>query len=108
MPSYYLARPWPGVADEMVAFTLVLLVLDRTDSPALAGITGAAYALPAVVTGPLLGAWLDRTPYRRSALALNQAVLGRGHDQPAGCVSATAAHWITPALAAVAGATLPR
>ncbi|TDW19314.1 MFS transporter [Kribbella kalugense] len=106
MPSYYFAATLARFADEMVAFTLVLLVLDRTDSPALAGITGAAYALPAIVTGPLLGAWLDRTPYRRSALAVNQATLGVvmlgllavvGHS----------AHWIAPALAAVAGATLP-
>ncbi|GAA1588393.1 MULTISPECIES: MFS transporter [Kribbella] len=106
MPSYYLAATLARFADEMVAFTLVLLVLDRTDSPALAGLTGAAYALPAIVTGPLLGAWLDRTPHRRSALAVNQATLaavmlvllttvGRGPD------------WIAPALAAVAGATLP-
>ncbi|GAA1128522.1 MFS transporter [Kribbella jejuensis] len=106
MPSYYLAATLARFADEMVAFTLVLLVLDRTDSPTLAGLTGAAYALPAIVTGPLLGAWLDRTPHRRSALAVNQAtlavvmlvlllVVGRGSG------------WIAPVLAAVAGATLP-
>ncbi|WP_371404464.1 MFS transporter [Kribbella sp. NBC_00662] len=106
MPSYYLAATLARFADEMVAFTLVLLVLDRTDSPTLAGITGAAYALPAIVTGPLLGAWLDRTAYRRSALAVNQATLGAvmvglllvvGHSPS----------WVPPALAAVAGATLP-
>lgn len=106
MPSYYLAATLARFADEMVAFTLVLLVLDRTDSPTLAGITGAAYALPAIVTGPLLGAWLDRTAYRRSALAVNQATLGAvmvglllvvGHSP----------NWLPPALAAVAGATLP-
>lgn len=106
MPTYYLAATLSRFADEMVAFTLVLLVLDRTDSPALAGLTGAAYALPAIVTGPLLGAWLDRTAYRRSALAVNQATLGAvmlgllavvGHSP----------NWIPPTLAAVAGATLP-
>jgi MFS family permease len=104
--SYYLAATLARLADEMVAFTLVLLVLDRTDSPALAGITGAAYALPAIVTGPLLGAWLDRTPYRRSGLVVNQATLAVvmvallmvvGHS----------AHWLAPVIAAVAGATLP-
>lgn len=106
MPNYYLAATLARLADEMVAFTLVLLVLDRTDSPALAGLTGAAYALPAIVTGPLLGAWLDRTAHRRSALVVNQAtlavvmlallaVVGRGTN------------WTAPALAAVAGATLP-
>jgi MFS family permease len=106
VPTYYLAATLARFADEMVAFTLVLLVLDRTDSPALAGLTGAAYALPAIVTGPLLGAWLDRTAYRRSALAVNQATLGAvmlgllavvGHSP----------NWIAPTLAAVAGATLP-
>jgi MFS family permease len=104
--SYYLAATLARLADEMVAFTLVLLVLERTDSPALAGITGAAYALPAVATGPLLGAWLDRTPYRRTALALNQAVLGVVMLSLLAVVGHSA-HWITPALAAVAGATLP-
>lgn len=106
MPSYYLAATLARFADEMVAFTLVLLVLDRTDSPTLAGLTGAAYALPAIVTGPLLGAWLDRTSHRRSALAVNQATLAAvmlallmivGHG----------ASWLAPVLAAVAGATLP-
>src|SRR3954447_18255659 len=90
----------------MVAFTLVLLVLDRTNSPTLAGITGAAYALPAVITGPLLGAWLDRTQFRRAALAVNQASLAIvmiglllvvGHSP----------HWTAPALAAVAGPRPP-
>jgi predicted MFS family arabinose efflux permease len=104
--SYYLAATLARVADEMVAFTLVLLVLERTDSPALAGVTGAAYALPAVVTGPLLGAWLDRTPYRRSALALNQAALAVVMVTLLAVVGRSA-DWITPALAAVAGATLP-
>ncbi len=106
MQAYYLAATLARLGDEMVAFTLVLLVLDRTDSPVLAGITGAAYALPAVITGPLLGAWLDRTAYRRTALGVNQALLGSvmltlllatGH----------APDWVTPTLAAVAGLTLP-
>jgi MFS family permease len=104
--SYYLAATLARLADEMVAFTLVLLVLERTDSPALAGVTGAAYALPAIVTGPLLGAWLDRTPHRRSALAANQATLAAVMIALL-LVVGNSAHWIAPALAAVAGATLP-
>jgi MFS family permease len=106
MFSYYSSATLARLADDMVAFTVVLLVLERTDSPALAGITGAAYALPAVVTGPLLGAWLDRTSYRRTALALNQAVLGTVMLTLLAVVGHSA-DWITPALAAVAGATLP-
>ncbi len=104
--SYFVAATLARVGDEMVAFTLVLLVLERTDSPALAGLTGAAYALPAVVTGPLLGAWLDRTAYRRTALAINQAVLGAVMLTMLAVVGHTS-HWLTPALAAVAGTTLP-
>jgi MFS family permease len=106
VPSYYLAATLARFADEMVAFTLVLLVLDRTDSPTLAGLTGAAYALPAIVTGPLLGAWLDRTSRRRSALAINQATLAL---VMLGLLAAVghSAHWIPPVLAALAGATLP-
>lgn len=106
LARYLVAATLARVGDEMVAFTLVLLVLERTDSPALAGLTGAAYALPAVVTGPLLGAWLDRTRYRRTALAVNQAVLGAVMLTMLAVVGHTAA-WITPALAAVAGTTLP-
>lgn len=104
--GYYAAATLARFGDEMVAFTLVLLVLHRTDSPALAGVTGAAYAVPAIVTGPVLGAWLDRTGHRRAALGVNQAMLGAvmltlmavvGHSP----------NWITPVLAALAGTTLP-
>jgi MFS family permease len=106
VPSYYLAATLARLADEMVAFTLVLLVLDRTGSPALAGLTGAAYALPAIITGPLLGAWLDRTSRRRSALAVNQATLAAVMLALL-ALTGNSPHWVSPALAAVAGATLP-
>ncbi|WP_433008198.1 MFS transporter [Kribbella sp. CA-294648] len=106
LPRYLLAATLARVGAEMVAFTLVLLVLERTDSAALAGLTGAAYALPAVITGPLLGAWLDRTQYRRTALAVSQAVLGAVMLAMLAVVGHTAA-WVTPVLAAVAGTTLP-
>ena len=104
--TYYVAATLARVGDEMVAFALVLLVLDRTGRPALAGVTGAAYALPAVLTGPVLGAWLDRTTHRRTALALNQAVLGATMLAMLAVVGRTL-DWLTPALAVVAGATLP-
>ena len=104
--TYYLAATLARVGDEMVAFALVLLVLARTGSPGLAGVTGAAYALPAVLTGPVLGAWLDRTTHRRLALGINQTVLGATMLTMLAVVGHTS-HWVTPALAAVAGATLP-
>lgn len=104
--TYYTAATLARIGDEMVAFALVLLVLDRTGRPGLAGLTGAAYAFSAVATGPVLGAWLDRTSHRRTALALNQAVLGAVMLTMLLAVGHTAV-WVTPALAAIAGATLP-
>jgi MFS family permease len=106
LPTYYTAATLARVGDEMVAFTLVLLVLERTGRPELAGLTAAAYAFPAVLTGPLLGAWLDRTTHRRTALALNQAVLVL---TMLGMLAVTgrAPVWVTPLLATIAGATLP-
>lgn len=106
LPTYYAAATVARVGDEMVAFALVLLVLDRTGRPALAGLTGAAYGFPAVLTGPLLGTWLDRTTHRRTALALNQAVLGSVMLTLLATVGHTPA-WVTPALAVLAGVSLP-
>src|SRR6266545_1668430 len=73
--GFFLAATLGRVADEMLAIAVVLLVLDRTSSPALAGATVAAASLPSVLTGPVLGAWLDRTRHRRAALAANQVLL---------------------------------
>ncbi len=94
------------LANEAARVALVLLVLDRTGSPALAGALVAALTLPALVTGPLLGAWLDRTAHRRTAFVANElllvcvllgvlAVAGRGPS------------WAVVALGALGGITLP-
>jgi len=71
----FTASTTARLANEAARVALVLLVLDRTGSPALAGAVVGALALPALVTGPLLGAWLDRTARRRSAFVLNQVLL---------------------------------
>ncbi|GAA3048863.1 MFS transporter [Actinokineospora globicatena] len=73
--AYVAAAALARVADEMVAVAVVLLVLDRTGSPALAGATVTAYTLPSIVSGPVLGAWLDRVPYRRGVLAAGGVLL---------------------------------
>jgi MFS family permease len=52
----------------------VLLVLERTHDLTLAGIVVAAASLPAAVTGPFLGGWLDVTVSRRRLLVLDRAV----------------------------------
>src|SRR5436305_3847837 len=72
---YAAAATLARLADEMVGVAVVLLVLDRTGSAALAGAAVAGYTLPAVVTGPVLGAWLGRARRPVLALAANELVL---------------------------------
>jgi MFS family permease len=60
----------------MVGVAVVLLVLGRTHDGVLAGAAVAGYTLPAVLTGPLLGAWLANAGRRAPfALAANELVL---------------------------------
>ena len=68
MSAATLAR----VSDEMFSVGVVLLVLDRTGSAGLAGATVAAITLPSLMTGPLLGAWLDLTGRRRWLMVFDQ------------------------------------
>ena len=104
--AYYLAATSARTGDEMVAVAVVLLVLDRTGSAPLAGLVVGAYTLPTLVSGPLLGAWLDRTRHRRVALAANQALLAVAM---LGLVATTgtAPAWTAPALTALVGISLP-
>lgn len=75
MWRYLTSAGLARLADDMVVVTLALLAWSRTGDELLTGVTTAAYALPAVVTGPLLGAWLDRARYPLVALAGNQFLL---------------------------------
>jgi MFS family permease len=84
----------------------VLLVLEWTGSVVLAGITVAAATLPAAVSGPFLGAWLDLARSRRRLLVLDRAVtiaalaallLLAGH----------APNWVIPVIAVAYGVTSP-
>jgi MFS family permease len=109
LPGYglfYLGATLGRLASEMLSIAAVLLVLDRTGSLALASATVAAASLPSVLTGPLLGAWLDRTRRRRAALAANQALLAA---TLAGMLLAAGRTpgWALPALAALGGLTAP-
>jgi len=71
----FTASTTARLANEAARVALVLLVLDRTHSPALAGALVAALTLPQLVSGPVLGAWLDRTHHRRTAFVANQVLL---------------------------------
>jgi MFS family permease len=109
LPGYgwfYLSATLGRVADEMLAIAVVLLVLDRSSSPALAGATVAAASLPSVLTGPVLGAWLDRTRHRRAALAANQVLLAAALVGMLLAAGRTPA-WVLPALAVAAGIGAP-
>jgi predicted MFS family arabinose efflux permease len=84
----------------------VLLILERTHDLTLAGIVVAATSLPATVTGPFLGGWLDVTKSRRrllvldrmlTALALTAMLILAGH----------AANWLLPLVALFYGALSP-
>ena len=102
MRAYYTAATLARLGDEMVGPALAVYLLTRGTDPALTGITLAAYALPSMLTGPLLGSWLDGTRYRRAALAGNQVALAVAMI---GIVVTPS--WAGPLLAALAGLALP-
>ena len=105
-PAFFLAATLARLASEMFPVAVVLLVLDRTGSAALAGAAVAATTLPSVVTGPVLGAWLDRTAHRGAALASNQVVLGASLLAIL-AAAGRAPDWALLLLAALAGLTAP-
>ena len=63
------------LATEMHSVAIVLFVLAKTGSAHIAGLTIAAATLPTVVTGPLVGAWLDRSKWRRAAFVISPLIL---------------------------------
>jgi len=104
MRVYLLSAGLARLADEMVGLALVLFVLARTGDQALAGATVAAYTVPSIVSGPLLGAWLDRTRRPLIALAGNQFLLAA---TAAGLLVAVEHPPALLGLAFLAGTTLP-
>ena len=63
------------LSTEMHSVAVVLFVLAETHSAQVAGLTIAAATLPTVVTGPLVGVWLDRSPHRRAVFLASPLVL---------------------------------
>ena len=105
-PLFYVTATLTRFADEMFSVGVVLLVLERTHSAALAGATVAAVTLPSLVTGPLLGAWLDRSGRRRQAMMLDQ-VLAAASIVAIVVLAGNAPDWTVPLVALVAGLTWP-
>jgi MFS family permease len=77
MRRYLIAALAGRLADAMW-LAPVLLVLERPDSAAHAGLVLSAATLPTLVTAPLIGAWLDSHPQRRAAIAVHLVVLAGG------------------------------
>jgi MFS family permease len=105
-PSFYAAATVTRLADDMFAVGTVLLMLDRTGSAALAGATVAAVTLPSLVTGPVLGAWLDRSRSRKTVMVIDQ-VLAATTLIALVLLAGNAPNWIIPLVALGAGITWP-
>lgn len=103
---FWCAATLARVANEMAAVGVVLYVLDRTGSAEWAGVTLAAITLPSIVTGPLLGAWLDRGGHRLEAIRLDQAVAASSLALVA-VLAGDAPDALLPLVALPAGVTFP-
>jgi predicted MFS family arabinose efflux permease len=106
LSALFTASTTARLANEAARVAIVLLVLSRTSSPALAGTVVGALALPALVTGPVLGAWLDRTARRRSVFVANQLLLLIVLVALLG-VTGTAPSYVVVGLGLLAGVTAP-
>jgi predicted MFS family arabinose efflux permease len=94
------------LADNAAAIALVLLIIARTHDPRLAGLVVGAFTVPTLVTGPVLGAHLDRMRRKRPLFAANQVLLAAAL---AG-VLAVAGHgpgWLLAVFGLCAGLTAP-
>ena len=84
----------------------VLLVLGRTGSAPLAGATAAAAVVPAAVTGPVLGAWLDVARRRRVLIVFDQLLSVAGLLGVV-ALAGHAPNWTVPAVTVLYSVTRP-
>jgi predicted MFS family arabinose efflux permease len=104
--SFVSAATLARVSDEMFSVGVVLLVLDRTGSAELAGLAVAAITLPSLISGPLLGAWLDLTGRRRKLMVLDQVLIASMLVVLV-LVVGNAPNWLIPLVVLAAGLTYP-
>jgi predicted MFS family arabinose efflux permease len=105
-PLFFTTATITRFADDMFAVGTVLLVLDRTGSAPLAGAVVAAVTFPSIVTGPVLGAWLDRARSRRRIMIFDQ-VLAASTLVALVALAGRAPDWTLPLVAVCAGVTWP-
>src|SRR5438105_4218165 len=63
------------LADQSASIAVVLVIIARTHDPRLAGLVVAAFTVPTLITGPVIGAFLDQLRAKRALFAANQATL---------------------------------
>ena len=71
-PALISAVALSRLANSMSQIGVVIYLLDTTHSPAIAGAGAAAQLLPGILTGPFVGAWLDRTHARVRGIVATQ------------------------------------
>ncbi len=105
-PGFVLTVSLSRMTGAMFITSGVLLVLGRTGSAGLAGLTAAASTLPGALSGPVLGAWLDVARRRRVLIVVDQllsvvallAILALAGHAP---------DWTVPAVAVLYSVTRP-
>jgi Major Facilitator Superfamily len=94
------------LASQGSALAVTLVILARTHSPPLAGVVVGAFSFPALITGPVIGAWLDRLTAKRLLFLVNQATL-TGCLIAVGALAGRSPGIVLVMLALAAGLTSP-
>jgi MFS family permease len=94
------------VSSAMFNTSGVLLVLARTHSAPLAGVTAAASVLPGALSGLVLGGWLDVATHRRAWIVFDQ-LLSVGGLLAIVALAGRAPNWTVPAVAVLYSITRP-
>jgi MFS family permease len=105
-PGFLLTVSLSRASSVMFNTAGVLLVLQRTGSAPLAGVTAAAAVVPGALTGPLLGAWLD-VAHRRRVLIVADQLLSVVGLLAIVALAGHAPNWTVPAVAVIYSITRP-
>ncbi len=105
-PRFVLTVSLSRLAASMFITTGVLLVLSRTHSAALAGVTEAAGTMAGALSAPVLGAWLDVAPRRRVLIVFDQ-LLSASALIGLVLLAGRAPNWTLPVAAMVLSFTRP-
>jgi MFS family permease len=105
-PGFVLTVSLSRTCATMFNVAGVLLVLARTGSAPLAGLTAAAAVLPGAISAPVLGAWLDVAHRKRVLIVLDQ-LLSAVALMAIVALAGHAPNWTVPATAVFYSVTRP-